>query len=288
MVPVSQRSAQLVWPSAFIRSASSTVEDTNFTASTSSVLTEVVNPSPATVTIAASAGTIMAGQLLTLSATITTPGAGLPAGTVMFLDGSTPIGTATLDSAGIATFSTSDLGAGSHNITAVFGTIASAPLPQIVSSDTPVLTNLYRLYNRFTGNHILTTSQSEYIALARHKWTQEGITCGVYSDTVALYGVAAKPLYRLYNRISHKSLWTSDAHEYNVLTTSAIWKFKSIDGYVMPTQIPGTVAMYRVYDRANGQHLITSDRNEYQRLCARHGWVSEGIVGYTCDATARS
>ncbi len=60
------------------------------------------------------------GQSVTLSANVTTSGGTVPPGAVTFFSGSTPIGTATLDSSGQATITTSALTVGSHSITAVF------------------------------------------------------------------------------------------------------------------------------------------------------------------------
>ncbi|WP_020476098.1 MBG domain-containing protein [Zavarzinella formosa] len=62
------------------------------------------------------------GDSVTFTATVTplTHGPAGPNGTVTFKDGSTTLGTGTL-SGGVATFSTSALGAGSHSITAVYG-----------------------------------------------------------------------------------------------------------------------------------------------------------------------
>lgn len=59
---------------------------------------------------------------VTFSATVTSP-AGTPTGTVSFLDGATLLGSATLAS-GAATYSTSGLSAGSHNITAHYPGVA--------------------------------------------------------------------------------------------------------------------------------------------------------------------
>jgi hypothetical protein len=59
------------------------------------------------------------GQGETLTATVTSP-AGVPAGTVTFLDGNTVLGTAQLNAAGQAVLPVS-LGVGNHQLTAVYG-----------------------------------------------------------------------------------------------------------------------------------------------------------------------
>jgi hypothetical protein len=45
----------------------------------------------------------------------------IPTGTVTFLDGTSTLGTGTLNSSGSATFTTSTLAAGTHQITASYG-----------------------------------------------------------------------------------------------------------------------------------------------------------------------
>jgi hypothetical protein len=61
-------------------------------------------------------------QTVTFTATVTAAdaGAGTPAGTVTFRDGSTVLGSATVDGAGHASLSTSSLGIGTHTIAASF------------------------------------------------------------------------------------------------------------------------------------------------------------------------
>ena len=64
---------------------------------------------------------------MTFTATVTVqaPGAGTPTGTVTFMDGATTLGTGTLNGAGVATFTTTGLSVGHHNITAIYGGDAS-------------------------------------------------------------------------------------------------------------------------------------------------------------------
>jgi hypothetical protein len=79
------------------------------------------------------------GQALTLTATVTS-GSGTPTGTVTFKDGTAILGTRTLDGAGVATFTTSSLAAGSHSLTATYAGDAtraastSAPVSQTVKA----------------------------------------------------------------------------------------------------------------------------------------------------------
>lgn len=80
------------------------------------------------------------GQTVTLTASVTPTIDGVvPGGSVTFLDGSTVLGTVTLDASGVATLSLSTLAAGSHTITAVYGGDAnfagstSAPITETVT-----------------------------------------------------------------------------------------------------------------------------------------------------------
>ena len=100
--------------------------DTNFTTSTGTT-TQVVNQSATTSTVVASPSPAVFGQSVTLTATVAASGSGTgtPTGTVTFMDGSTALGTATLNGSGIATInvpngSVPDLAVGAHSITASY------------------------------------------------------------------------------------------------------------------------------------------------------------------------
>jgi hypothetical protein len=84
-----------------------------------------VQAASTTTTLTAAPNPAIAGQKVTLSATVAeTNGSGVPTGTVTFLSGATSLGTGTLSS-GRATYSTSSLDVGSHSITASYGGDAS-------------------------------------------------------------------------------------------------------------------------------------------------------------------
>jgi hypothetical protein len=109
----------------------------NFSGSTTSTLTQVVNTGSLTTTaLVSSLNPSVDGESVTFTATVTPHTA---TGTLTFKDGSTTIGTTTLAN-GSGSFVTASLSAGSHSITAVYdGTSAhegstSAALVQVVSA----------------------------------------------------------------------------------------------------------------------------------------------------------
>lgn len=94
--------------------------DTNNASETSTAVDQVVQKAAASIVVASSANPSTYGQSVTLSVTVTGPGA-TPSGTITVTDGSTTVGTITLDAAGKGAISTSALTAGSHNLTFTYG-----------------------------------------------------------------------------------------------------------------------------------------------------------------------
>lgn len=119
--------------------------NSDFLASTSAIFTQTVNQATTSTILSSSLNPSTLGQNVTFTATVTvaTPGAGTPSGLVNFFDGSTMIGSVTLN-AGVATFETSTLSLGTHLITAQylgdinFSGSTSAILNQIVNC--PIIT----------------------------------------------------------------------------------------------------------------------------------------------------
>ncbi|MEG9433486.1 Ig-like domain repeat protein [Terriglobus sp. ADX1] len=120
--------------------------DSTHASSTSAVVTESVFVQTHT-SLASSTNTGIGGASLTLtagvSAAVTVNGlTAHPSGTVTFLDGSTTIGTGSLNANGTATLTTSTLAVGTHNLTAVyqgdstFQGSTSAPLSQVIRNAT--------------------------------------------------------------------------------------------------------------------------------------------------------
>jgi len=119
--------------------------DTNFAPSTSLSITVTVAP-PTTTTLTALPTSLTVGQTLTLTATVTAAIGGTPAGTVVFLNGTTSMGSATLNASGIATLTLTPA-VGVYSITASYsGSSSDSPSasspPIVVTVSTTTTTTL--------------------------------------------------------------------------------------------------------------------------------------------------
>ena len=91
--------------------------DNNFASSTSRSLLQTVDPIAVGINLASSMNPAVFGQTVTITATVTTPGA---TGSITFTDGVNTLGTVPLTGAGLAVFTYSGLTAGTHNILATY------------------------------------------------------------------------------------------------------------------------------------------------------------------------
>jgi len=92
-----------------------------FASSTSSVFTETITTlTGTTTTLVAAPNPATAGESVTLTATVSPAPTGSSLGTVSFYNGATLLGSGTLNSSGVATFSTTSLPAGSDSLTAAY------------------------------------------------------------------------------------------------------------------------------------------------------------------------
>ncbi len=148
--------------------------DTNFTISTSSAVSQIVNLASSTTALTSSANPSTSGQSVTFTATVAavSPGSGTPTGTVNFLDGTTTIGTdIALNSSGVATIATSTLTAGTHSITAVYSgdtnfTTSTGSLTQTVVV-APTVTALSPTSGSTEGGLVVTITGTGFIGALR-------------------------------------------------------------------------------------------------------------------------
>ena len=113
--------------------------NTNFLASTSVAVKEVVNKAKTTTTLASSSNPATHGTAVVFTATVKPAFPGSPTGTVTFKDGTTVLGTAGVSTTTHqAKFTTNKLAVGTHSITAAYGgganflTSTSAAVKQVI------------------------------------------------------------------------------------------------------------------------------------------------------------
>ena len=94
--------------------------DSRFVGSVSSALSQAVQKADTTTALTATPGTANLNQSVTLTATVTSGNSSLVSGTVTFMDGTAQIGNSSVNSNGVAAFSTTTLTAATHSITAVY------------------------------------------------------------------------------------------------------------------------------------------------------------------------
>ena len=146
--------------------------DSNFATSTSTALTQTVNQDTTTTTVISSANPSVFGQSVTFTATVKAqaPGSGVPMGTVTFFDGSTSLGTTSLNSNGKATFKTSGFALGSHTITVSYSgdsnfiTSTSTALTQTVNQAATKTTVSASVNPSVSGQPITFTAKVKAVA----------------------------------------------------------------------------------------------------------------------------
>lgn len=141
--------------------------------------------------------------------------------------------------------------------------------------DLPYVPNtpeLYRLYNRRSGEHFFTLSAAERDNLRRGDWNYEGIAWETGNSAIG------KPVYRLFNRRTGEHFYTINKKEYRVLT-GGDWNDEGIGWYSVSG---GSTPVYRVYNpggSAVNAHHYTTRFSEVKAL-VNMGWLYEGVGWY--------
>ena len=114
--------------------------DANYPSSTTDSLTQTVVAYLSTTSLTSSSSPTVVGQSVTFTATVSSvsPATDTPTGTVVFADNGEDVAAVGLDGSGVATFTTTDLWAGNHTITALylgddnFSSSTADPVTQVV------------------------------------------------------------------------------------------------------------------------------------------------------------
>ena len=95
-------------------------------------------------------------------------------------------------------------------------------------------------------------------------------------------------VYRLYNKVSQKHLYTASRNEYNVLPQkSSDWIREGVNYKEYNSPQTGTKAVNGVYNPRSGEHIYTSDPYEVKVVTSRNGWRSEGVAFYAPTKSAK-
>jgi|GEM_PF-6255677 len=129
---------------------------------------------------------------------------------------------------------------------------------------------MYRLYNKNSGEHFYTASAEEKNALVTAGWNYEGIGW-------TAPGFSLTPVYRLYNSNAGDHHYTTSAGEMKALVKAG-WNYEGIGWYSDDNN--GT-ALYRQYNpnAKTGTHNYTTNKKENDAL-VQLGWKEEGIGWY--------
>lgn len=131
-------------------------------------------------------------------------------------------------------------------------------------------TQIIRMFNPASGEHIITTDDNEAKALeAGHGWKREAAS-GMSSDA------NNSPVFRLLHPATGKHIYTLDANEVSVLTTQQGWKTEKVVFFAGGTK----VKMYRLFNPKLPPaiaHHYTTDENEYNTLQSS-GWQGEKVA----------
>jgi hypothetical protein len=168
------------------------VGDTNFKASNSTTLTQIVNTSSTTTTVTSSLNPANFGNAVTFTATIApvSPGAGIPTGSVQFMDGTTVLQTVTLVNGVASTTPNSALTIGTHPITAVysgdgnFTTSTSTPFTETVQGAATKTTLASSANPSVSGQAITLTASVAFAGLGTPSGTPTGTIKFMEGSTV--------------------------------------------------------------------------------------------------------
>ena len=128
---------------------------------------------------------------------------------------------------------------------------------------------MYRLYNRYNGEHLFTSSSSEAQNLIALGWTGESVAWFTPNSGNAVF--------RLYNRYSGDHHYTTSRDEYNSLVALG-WSGEGVGFYSDPAQ---TTMVYRLFNPyvTVATHHYTTAQSEYDYL-GSIGWRKEGAGWY--------
>ena len=128
---------------------------------------------------------------------------------------------------------------------------------------------VYRLYNPYTYEHLMTSGDQEKYALLEAGWHLDGVAWNAPEE--------GAPVYRLYNPYDDWHTYTVDENEKNDMVAAG-WKLDGVVSCSAPVNGRPIYRLFNPYVRTNF-HLFTAGEEERDML-VEAGWILEGIAWY--------
>jgi hypothetical protein len=152
--------------------------------------------------------------------------------------------------------------------------------------------SLYRTYSPTSNSHFFTTSTGEFANAIANGFRDESANRASGFTVLPTPTPGAVPLYRLYNLQSGIHYLTTNAVERDQLVGLVPpsdpafgrigWRAESNEGYLFPTQMPGTVEIFHLYNAGNGAHLFTANPSEVVAILSQFpdDWKLNRSLGF--------
>ena len=128
---------------------------------------------------------------------------------------------------------------------------------------------VYRLYNPYTGEHLLTGGEQEKNALLAAGWHLDGVAWNAPENGL--------PVYRLYNPYDDWHTYTVSETEKDTMIAAG-WKLDGPVSCAAGTDCRPIYRLFNPYVKTN-YHLFTAGVDEMNML-VNAGWILEGIAWY--------
>lgn len=153
---------------------------------------------------------------------------------------------------------------------------------EFLQYDPALMRDVYRVFNKNSGEHFFTESSNEAITLQNEGWTIEGFAWEAPSTgaTEKVEGQTSHfnhfaPVYRVYNPNSGEHVYTESNYEATSLAKIG-WRKEGI-----AFNSGGNTPVYRLYNpkAGVGAHFVTMSSYE-KSVLVKSGWSYEGIAWY--------
>ncbi|NTU71504.1 MAG: hypothetical protein HGB10_06760 [Coriobacteriia bacterium] len=149
----------------------------------------------------------------------------------------------------------------------------------------PQFKRVFRFRNRSNGTYLYTASLTERYHLASSHsgtWLYQGTSFSVDTSVAAASTI---PVYRFYNKDTHRYSFTNDTAVYDYRRSTAgkrIWTYQGIAFRAASKASAGSVAIYRFFNKQTRTTLFTSKKSAITELrktaALRRIWSYEGVA----------